>query len=146
MSHHEPQSSHARESGYRAPLECRDVWADLNVDLAREDQNARVEGSNGESDVKFQDSREVLHPRTLADSIVVPRSILTTSMTNVASSSTKLDNHHTSQPSESGESLQVLDSDIGMGAVSVTDLIEDTKFYQDATLSYQDAYETLHNK
>ena len=26
----------------------------------------------------------------------------------------------------------------------MADLIEDTKFYQDAALGYQDAYETLH--
>ena len=103
LSYHEPQNSHAKESGSRVPLECREVRADPNVDPAREDQNARVEGSNGDSDVEFQDSREVLHPRTLADSITAPRSIPTTSVTNVASSSTKLDNHHTSQPTESGE-------------------------------------------
>ena len=30
-----------------------------------------------------------------------------------------------------------------MGAISTADLIEDAKFYQDATLGYQDAYETL---
>ena len=38
-------------------------------------------GVDGESDVEFQDSREVLHPGTLADSITVPRSVPTTSMT-----------------------------------------------------------------
>ena len=30
-----------------------------------------------------------------------------------------------------------------MGAISTADLIEDAKFYQDAALGYQDAYETL---
>ena len=30
-----------------------------------------------------------------------------------------------------------------MGAISTANLIEDAKFYQDATLGYQDAYETL---
>ena len=37
LSHHELQSSHARESGSKAPLEHREVQADLNVDPARED-------------------------------------------------------------------------------------------------------------
>ena len=31
-----------------------------------------------------------------------------------------------------------------MGAISTADLIEDAKFYEDATIGYQDAYETLH--
>ena len=98
LSHHELRSSHARESGSRAPLECREVQTDLNVDPAREDWNVRVEGSNGNSDVEFQDSREVIHCRNLSRfHWSAPRSVPTTSMTNVASSSTKLDNHHTSQ-------------------------------------------------
>ena len=113
------------------------------MDPARKDQNARVEGSNGDSDVEFQDSREVLHPGILADSITVLRLVPTTSVTNTASSSTRLTNTHTSHHFESGESLQVLNSDIGTGAISAADLIEDTKFYQDTALGYQDAYETL---
>ena len=134
-SHCESRSSHVRESSSKAPLEHREVWADLNVHPAREDQNARVEGSDGDSDVEFQDSREVLHPRTLTDSVTVPRSIPTTSVTNTASSSTGLTTIHTSQQSESG--------DIGTGAISAADLIEDAKFYQDAAIGHQDAYETL---
>ena len=63
--------------------------------------------------------------------------------TNIASSLTGLTNTHTSHHFESGESSQVLDSDIGTSADSAADLIEDTKFYQDAALGYQDAYETL---
>ena len=143
LSHRESQSSHARESSFKAPLKHREVRADLNVHPVREDWNARVEGSDGDSDVEFQDSREVLHPGTLADSIAVPRSVPTTSVTTTASSSTGLINIHTSQQSESGESLQFLDPDIGTGAISAADLIEDAKFYQDAAIRYQDAYETL---
>ena len=96
LSHCESRSSHVRESGSKAPLEHREVQANLNVDPAREDQNARVEGSDGDSDVEFQDSREVLHPGTLADSIAVPRSVPTTSVTTTSSSSTGLTNTHTS--------------------------------------------------
>ena len=102
-----------------------------------------MEGSDGDSDVEFQYSREVLHSRTLADSVTVPKSVPTTSVTT-SSSSTRLTNIHTSHHSESGESLQVLDPDIGTGAISPADLIEDAKFYQDTALGYQDAYEALH--
>ena len=142
LSHCEPQGSHAKESGSKAPLEHREVRADLNVDLARENRNARVEGIKGDSDVELQESGEAMHPGTLANSIAAPRTVPTTSVTT-ASASTELKDIHTSQSSESGESLQVLDSDIGMGAVSAADLIEDAKFYQDIEIGYQDAYETL---
>ena len=102
-----------------------------------------MEGSDGDSGVEFQDSREALHPGTLADSVTVLRLVPTTSMPNTAPSSTRLTNIHTSHHSESGESLQVLNSDISMGAISAADLIEDAKFYQDAVIGYLDAYETL---
>ena len=85
-----------------------------------------------------------MHPRTLADSVAVPRSVPTTSVSNTAPLCTRLTNTHTSCHSESRESLQVLDSDMGTGAISAADLIEDAKFYHDAALGFQDAYETLH--
>ena len=94
-----------------------------------------------DSDVEFQDSREVLPTRSLADSITVPRLPPATLETNQLSSMNLVS--HTDQTAESGESLQVLDAEIGAGAVSTANLIEDTKFYQDAVLEYQDAYETL---
>ena len=90
LSHCGLQSSHAKELGSKASLECREVCTDLNVDPAREDQNTRVEGSEGDSDVEPQDSREVLHPRTFGDSVTVLRSVPATSVTNVASSSIKI--------------------------------------------------------
>ena len=94
---------------------------------ARENQNARVEGNNGDSDLELQDSREILHLRNLAESIAVPKSVPTTLMTT--SSSTGLTKSHASQHSKSGESQQVLNSDIGTGAVTAANLIEDAKFY-----------------
>ena len=97
-----------------------------------------MEGSDADSDLEFQ---EVLHPGSLVASITVPRSVPTTLMTT--SSLTGLTQPHASQHSESGESQQVLNSDIGTGVISTDDLIEDTKFYQDAASGYQDAYETL---
>ena len=144
LSHCELQSNHIKESSSKAPLEHQDVGDDLNVNPARENQNARVEGNDGDSDLEIQDSREVLHPRSLAASIAVPKSVPTTS-TTTSSSSTRLTMSHASQHSESEESQQVLDSDIGTGAISAADLIEDAyqKFYQDTALGYQDAYETL---
>ena len=112
------------------------------MNLARENRNARVEVSDGDSDLEIQDSREVLHPGSLAASITVPESVPATSMTT--SSSTKLIMSHASQHSEYGESHQFLNSDIGTDTISAANLIEDAKFYQDAALGYQDAYETLH--
>ena len=47
------------------------------------------------------------------------------------------------QTTESGESLQVLNSESGAGAIGTANLIVDAKFYEDTTLEYQDAYETL---
>ena len=102
-----------------------------------------MEEDEQDSDVEFQDSREVLPIRSLADSIAVPRFTPATLETNIPPSSTGLD-IHTNQLTESGESSQVLDSESGVGAISTADIIEDTKFYQDTTLGYQDAYETLH--
>ena len=99
-----------------------------------------------DSDVEPQDTREALPTRSLADSIAAPRFPPTTLETDTAPSSTKVDCHTnsiTSQITESGESLQVLNSELGVGAISTADLIEDAKFYQDATIRYQDAYETL---
>ena len=94
-----------------------------------------------DNDVEFQDSREVLPTRSLADSITVPRLPPATLEINQLPSPNLVS--HTNQTAESGESLQVLDSEIGTGAVNTANLIEDAKFYQDTALEYQDAYETL---
>ena len=143
LSHHDQPTSHAVESGSRAPPEYREViQSDPKVNPARESQSARVEESEQDSDVEPQDTREALPTRSLADSIAAPRFAPTTLETNVTPSSTEVD-HHTSQTTEFGESLQVLNSDSGTGAISTADLTEDAKFYQDAAIGYQDAYETL---
>ena len=105
-----------------------------------------MEETEQDSDVEPQHTREALPPRSLADSIAAPRFTPTILEMNIAPSSTEVDSHVSlaaSQITESGESLQVLDSELGVGAISTADLIEDAKFYQDATLGYQDAYETL---
>ena len=141
LSHHESRSSHVRGSSSKASLEHKEVKGDLNVNPARDYQNARVEGSNTDSDLEFQDSKEVLHPGSLAASITVMKSFPTTLTTS--SSSTRLTQIHACQHSESRGSQWVLNSEGGTGAISTADLIEDAKFYQDTALGYQDAYETL---
>ena len=95
-----------------------------------------------DSDVEFQDSREVLPTRSLADSIAVPRVPQTTTSETIQLSSTGIVNHRTEQ-SESGESPQVLGSEEGAGAINTTSLIKDVRYFQDAALGYQDAYEAL---
>ena len=72
LSRHEP-SNQAEGQSSRAPPEYQEViCADLNVAPARE-TSARVVEVDSDSDVEFQDSREVLPTRSLADSITVPR-------------------------------------------------------------------------
>ena len=135
--------SHAEGPGSRAPPDYREVIrSDLNVNPARETRSARVEEEEQESNVEFQDSREVLPSRSLADSIAVPRLTQATLETNNQPLLSRLESH-VNQTTESGESLQVLDSESRMGAIGTANLIEDAKFYQDTELEYQDAYETL---
>ena len=102
-----------------------------------------MEENEQDSDVEPQDTKEALPPRSLAGSITAPRFTPATLETNIPPSSTKLDSH-TNQTTESGESSQVLNSELGTGAISAADLIEDAKFYQDAAIGYQDVCETLH--
>ena len=144
LSCREQPNSQAEGPGSRAPLEYREVICrDLNIILARETQGARVEEDELDSDVEFQDSREVLLTRSLVDSIAVPRlTQATLEMNNQPLSYTRLESHM-NQTAESGESLQVLDSESGTGAIGTANLIEDAKFYQDTALEYQDVYETL---
>ena len=137
-------SSHAEGLSSRAPPEYREVMhSDLNIVPARDTKSARVGEVESDSDVEFQDSREVLPTRSLADSIAVPRISQTTTLETNQPSSTRFERRHTKQSAESGESSQVLGSEEGMGAINTANLIEDIKFYQDAALGYQDAYEAL---
>ena len=113
LSHREQPTSQAEGPGSRAPLEYQEVIrSDLNVDPARETQSARVEEDEQDSDVEFQDSREVLPARSLADSIAVPRFTPATLESNIPPSSTRSDSHM-NQITESGESSQVLDLQSG---------------------------------
>ena len=146
LSCREQAISHAEGPGSRAPPEYREViHSNLNINLARETHSARVEENEQDTDVEFKDTWEASPPRSLADSIAAPRLVPAALETNQAPLSTEL--HHINstirQITESGESAQVLNSESGVGAISTADLIEDAKFYQDTTIGYQNAYETL---
>ena len=74
LSRCEQPSSQAEGQSSRAPPEYREViCSDLNIASAKVIHSARVVEVDSDSDVKFQDSREVLPTRSLADSIAVPR-------------------------------------------------------------------------
>ena len=136
LSRHEQPSSQAEGQRSRAPPEYREVvHGDLNVVLARVSQGARVEEVDSDSDVEFQDSREALPTRSLADSITVPRVPQTTTLETMRPSSTELVQHHTEQ-SESGESPQVLDSEQGASVSHAANLLEDIRYFQNAALDY----------
>ena len=75
----------------RAPPEYQKVMrSDLNVAPARDTRSARVVEVDSDSDVEFQDSREVLPIRSLADSIAVPRVPQATTSETMQPSSTGL--------------------------------------------------------
>ena len=73
----------------------------------------------------------------------MPRIPQTTTLETNQPSSTGFVSHHTEQSAESGESSQVLNSEEGVGAINTVNLIKDVRYYQDAALGYQYAYETL---
>ena len=143
LSRHKQPSNQTEGQSSRAPPEYQEViHSDLNVALARETCSARVVEVDSDSDVEFQDSREALLTQSLADSIAVPRVPQTATLETMQLSSTRLVEHHTEQ-SESGGSSQILDSDEGAGARHTANLMEDIRYFQNAALGYQDAYEAL---
>ena len=116
--------------------------ADLNIPPARE-PSARVDEVDSNSDVEFQDSREALPTKSLADSVAVTR--VPQATTQQTSQPSSPERHHIQQP-ESGESPQTpqtLGSEEGANASHVANLLEDVKYFHNATLGYQDAYEVL---
>ena len=123
-------------------LEFREVKrADLNIPLARE-TSAKVGGVDSDSDDDFQDSREVLPTRSSADPITVTRVPQATTLKTTQPPSLDLTWHQEKQP-ESGGSLQTPSSEEGANASHVANLLEDVKYFHNAALGYQDAYETL---
>ena len=145
LSYHEAQNSHAWESNSKASLEHKGVMDDPNVIQTNGTHNARVEGSDTESDMEFQDSREDLLPGSLAALITVQRSVPTTIATTSSTRLTIPTKHtfHASQNLESTHSVvssqQDMEDSGDYGAIGAS-----AKFYQDAALEYQSAYENLH--
>ena len=98
---------------------------------------------DSDSDVEFQHSREVLPTRSLADSIAVPRVPQTTIIEATATIIPReLEQHHTEQP-ESRGSPQTPSSEEGANASHTANLLEDVRYFHNAALGYQDAYEAL---
>ena len=92
--------------------------------------------------VEFQNSREALPTRSLADSIAVPRVPQTTTIETSQPSSHEVGQHHIEQP-ESGESPQTPSSEESANASHMANLLEDVRYFHNAALGYQDAYEAL---
>ena len=139
LSRHE-SSKPVESQSARAQLQSREVIrADLNMNLAKETRSTRVAEVELDSDVEFQDSREVQPTRSLADSITVQK------VPQVATQETQWppfqDPRHQVEQSESVESEQIPGSEDG--ANHTANLLEDVQYFHNATLGYQDAYEAL---
>ena len=141
LSHHE--SSRPVESQSTGALsEYQGVQrADLNIPLARE-TSARVGVVDSDSDDDFQDSREALPTRSMADPITITRVPQSTTLRTTQLPSLDLTRHQEEQP-ESGGSPQTPGSEEGTNASHVANLLEDVKYFHNAALGYQDAYEAL---
>ena len=141
LSHHEPSSQAVGQSS-RAPSEYQEVMrADLNIPLSRE-TSARVAEVDSGSEDEFQDSKETLPPRSLAESIAATRVPQVSTFQTAQPSSLDLTEHHIEQTGPV-ESLQTPSSVESANATHTANLLEDIKYFHNATLSYQDAYEAL---
>ena len=94
------------------------------------------------SDEEFQDSKEVLPPRPLAESITAAR-IPQVATSQTAQSQPDLTVHHVEQQTGPVESPQTPSSVESAGAQHTANLLEDIKYFHNAVLSYQDVYEAL---
>lgn len=147
LSCHQTQSSHAQELSSKTSLKPKGVTGDPKVVQVRDEFNARVGSSDLDSDLEFQDSREEA-PLSLAASTAVLRSAPTSSTTISFPEVTILDfpQSHASQNPElmppAVQSQQGDDSSGDYNAIPMGDLLEDAKFYQNAALEYQNAFET----
>ena len=141
LSRHE-SSRPVESQSTRTLSEYREVQrADLNIPLARE-TSAKVGEVDSDSDGDFQDSREALLPRSMADPITITRVPQTTTLKTTQPPSPDLTEHHEEQP-EFGGSSQTPSSEEGANASHVANLLEDVKYFHNATLGYQDSYEPL---
>ena len=141
LPRHEPSNRPGDQSS-RAVPESREVQrADLNRLLARE-TGARVAEVDSSSDEEFQDSKEVLPPRTLAESITAARIPQIATSQTTSQPQPDLSGHHVEQQARPVESPQTPDS-VESANTHTANLLEDIKYFHNAALSYQDAYEAL---
>ena len=133
--------------GSRAPPEYQEVMrANLNIPPPRI-PSARVAEVNSSSDEEFQDSKTEQQPRSLAESITATRvPQVATQQTNQLSPN---QSRCQQQQTESVESVQIPSSSpssvesVESVNTHTADLLEDVKYFHNAALSYQDAYEAL---
>ena len=146
LSHWEANSQ-AMGRGSRAPPEYQEVMrANLNIPPPRI-SSARVAEVNSSSDEEFQDSKTEQQPRSLAESITATRvPQVATQQTNQLSPN---QSRCQQQQTESVESVQIPSSSpssvesVDSVNTHTADLLEDVKYFHNAALSYQDAYEAL---
>ena len=104
--------------------------------------SARVAEVDSSSDDEFQDSKEVLPPRTLTESITAARIPQIATSQTTSQPQPDLSGHHVEQQTRYVESPQTPDS-VESANTHTANLLEDIKYFQTAALSYQDAYEAL---
>ena len=140
LSRREP-SSQARGQSSKAPPRYQEVRrADLNIPPTRE-TGARVVEVDLSSEDEFQDSKEDPPPRSLAESFTANR-VPQAATSQTARPQPNLTEHHVEQTGLV-ESPQTPSSVESANAHHTANLLEDVKYFHNAALSYQDAYEAL---
>ena len=140
LSHREPSSQPVAPSS-KARSEYKEVMrADLNIPLSRV-TSARVAEVDSSSEDEFQDSKEDPPPRSMAESITATR-VPQVATFQTAQPQPDLTKHHI-KPTGPVESPQTPSSVESAKTHHPTNLLEDIKYFHNATLSYQDAYEAL---
>ena len=130
-----------------APPGYREVTrANLNIPPQRIIPSARVAEVDSSGDDEFEDSKEEHHPQSLAESITATRvPQIATQLTSQPS----LPNQSRHQAQQVGpvEAIQTPSPSLVESVESVNphtaNLLEDVKYFHNAVLSYQDAYEAL---
>ena len=90
----------------------------------------------------FRIPREALPTRSSADPIIITRVPQSTTLKTTQLPSLDLTGHQEEQP-ESGGSPQTPSSEEGTNVSHVANLLEDVKYFHNATLGYQDTHEAL---
>ena len=92
--------------------------------------------------VTFRIQGRLCQPDPWTDPITITTRVPpTTTLKTTQPPSPDLTGHHEEQP-ESGESPQTPSSEEGTNASHVANLLEDVKYFHNAALGYQDAYES----